>query len=152
MPRFDTCTPKMIIVCCHHRHHNHYYISLYITIYYCIYHYIYIYVFDYISLYITIYIYTLYISYQSRSLCITMTLPGISPRPIEADLLVPSDALLVASTRHGTRVAVVVINEPHGGSKRRAQGFPVAYSNQDRGTHRTIYGKPHPDVEQLWNI
>ena len=33
------------------------------------------------------------------------------PLPIKADLLVPSDALLVASTRHGTRVAVVVINE-----------------------------------------
>ncbi|CAL1135591.1 unnamed protein product [Cladocopium goreaui] len=32
---------------------------------------------------------------------------------LQADLLVPSDALLVASTRHGTRVAVVVINEQH---------------------------------------
>lgn len=111
MPRFDTCTPKMIIVCCHHRHHNHYYISLYITIYHCIsLCIIYIYVF-----YLTVYhcISYVYIC-QSRSLCITMTLPGISPLPIEAGLLVPSDALLVASTRHGTRVAVVVINEPHG--------------------------------------
>ena len=72
--------------------------------------YIYIYVF-----YLTVYhcISYVYIC-QSRSLCITMTLPGISPLPIEAGLLVPSDALLVASTRHGTRVAVVVINEPHG--------------------------------------
>jgi len=32
---------------------------------------------------------------------------------LQADLLVPSDALLVASTRHGTRVAVVVSSEQH---------------------------------------
>ena len=32
---------------------------------------------------------------------------------LQADLLVPSDALLAASTRHGTHLAVVLTNEQH---------------------------------------
>ena len=148
MPRFDTCTPKMIIVCCHHRHHNHYYISLYITIYHCIsLCIIYIYVF-----YLTVYhcISYVYIC-QSRSLSmyhhdvawnISATDRGWSPRSFWCP----------AGGQHPTR------NPRGGGRHQRATrrrnaglGFPVAYSNQNRGMHRTIYGKPDPDVEQLWN-
>ena len=57
-----------------------------------------------------------------------------------------------AGGQHPTR------NPRGGGRHQRATrrrnaglGFPVAYSNQNRGMHRTIYGKPDPDVEQLWN-